>query len=329
MEAIAVSRPVWLIEYEGKDITAEIAPFVTNVTYTDRLEGESDEVEIVLDDREGRWKDRWYPEQGSRLTVRMGYDGRPLMPCGVFELDEIELAGPPDTVTLRGVAAGIKPALRTKKSRAFEGVTLRQIAERVARENGLRLAGVIDDIRLGRVTQNQEYDLAFLKRISDDYGQVFSVRGDTIIYHELAELQKTPPVLVIDRGQMTRWRMSDKTSRVYCAARVRYFDPKTKKVIETSVDNKAVKGGDSLIITERCENKAQAIKRARAALKKANIRQVEGEVAVIGDPRLVAGNNVELTGLGRLSGVYQIRVSRHLMDRSGGYRTEIEVISHA
>jgi len=329
VEAIAVAQPVWLVEYGGKDITADIAPFVLAVTYTDRLEGESDEVEIALDDREGRWKNAWYPTKGDRLTVRMGYEGQPLVPCGEFELDEIELSGPPDTVTLRGVAAGIKPALRTKKSRAFEGMTLRQIAERVARENGLTLAGKVDDITLGRVTQHQEHDLAFLKRISDDYGQVFSVRGDTLTFYELADLQAEAAVLVIDRRRMSRWRLTDKTSRIYCAARVRYFDPKTKKLIETSVDNKAVKGGDSLIIAERCETRAQAIKRAHAALKKANVRQVEGEVAVMGEPRLVAGSNVELTGLGKLSGAYQIRLSRHLMDRSGGYRTEIEVVSHA
>ena len=51
--------------------------------------------------------------------------------CGVFEIDEINLSGPPDVVTIRGMATGIVNSLRTKKSDAHESKTLKQIAEKV------------------------------------------------------------------------------------------------------------------------------------------------------------------------------------------------------
>jgi phage protein D len=324
-----VQQPAVILTYETKDITAYIAPFLLSVTYTDRLEGESDEIEINLEDRDHRWQNAWFPSKGDKLNLKLGYYGNRLMPCGDFQIDEIELSGPPDTVTIRALAAGIKESLRTKKSRAYEGKSLKQIAGTVAAAHGFKVTGKIPDVKIGRVTQNQERDLAFLQRLAEAYGCVFSVRGNLLVFHELADLQSRKSVLTIDRKDMKTYFLQDKTSRVYKAARVSYWDSKTKKLITTTVDNKAVKGGDSLIITERFENKQQAILRANAALKKSNIRQVEGNVVVIGNPLLVAGNNVKLTGLGKLSNTYLLRVSRHTVDRSNGYSTDIEVISHA
>jgi len=326
---VAVKQPVVVVSYEAKDITAYISPFLLSVTYTDRLEGESDEIEINLEDKDHRWQNAWYPSKGDKLNLKLGYYGEPLLPCGDFQIDEIEMAGPPDTVTIRGLAAGIKESLRTRKSRAYEGKTLKQIAETVAKAHGFKVTGVIPDVKIARATQNQERDLAFLQRLADMYGCVFSVRGNLLVFHLLADLQSRKSVLQIDRKDMKTYSLRDKTSRVYCAAQVSYWDTKLKKVVTASIDNKGVTGGDSLIITQRFENKQQAILHAKAALQKANIRQVEGNFTVIGDPRLVSGNNVDLTGFGKLSGSYQIRTSKHTISRSDGYSNDVEVISHA
>jgi hypothetical protein len=46
---------------------------------------------------------------------------------------------------------------------------------------------------------------------------------------------------------------------------------------------------------------------------------------VYGNPILVAGNNVELTGFGELSGKWHIKKSTHRIDRSGGYTTDLDL----
>jgi len=46
---------------------------------------------------------------------------------------------------------------------------------------------------------------------------------------------------------------------------------------------------------------------------------------VIGNPYLVAGLNIELKGLYHLSGKYHITQARHSIDRTSGYKTELEV----
>ena len=46
---------------------------------------------------------------------------------------------------------------------------------------------------------------------------------------------------------------------------------------------------------------------------------------MIGDPKLVAGNTVMLTGMGMFSGKYLIKSARHSYTKSQGYTTQLEV----
>ena len=94
-----VPHPMFVLSYEQKNITSDITPYVRSVTYTDYLSGQSDEVEVELEDTDGRWVRAWYPGKGDRLTLKIGYEGEPLLPCGVFEIDEIEKNGVAKTLT--------------------------------------------------------------------------------------------------------------------------------------------------------------------------------------------------------------------------------------
>lgn len=321
-----VRAPVWRLEYAGVDVTREISRHVVQVGYTDHAHGEADSIEIRLEDADGRWRGAWYPAKGDQVSLLIGYAGDRLMPCGRFEIDELEFDAPPDTITMRGLAAGITPALRTENTRAFEGLTLRQIAETVAGNHQLQVTGTIDDIRIGRLTQLRERDLAFLKRLAEDYGHVFSVRGSQLVFHRVADLEAVEPVTSIDRRTMKRIRLTDRTRRIYRGAIARYHDPDTKQLIEQEVMAGDDAGtGDMLKILVRAENAEQAEAKARAALARANGITAEGTITVEGEPRLVAGNNVDLTGLGRLDGKYEITTSTHRIDRRSGYQTEIEV----
>jgi phage protein D len=133
-----VSSPSFEVLYAGKDITTDISAHLISVSYSDRTEGESDEVEIVVEDTDGKWMNEWYPEKGDRINLSVGYDGN-MLDCGEFTIDELELDGPPRTLTIRALAAGINSPLRSKRSSAHESQSLRQIAEAVAARQGLTI----------------------------------------------------------------------------------------------------------------------------------------------------------------------------------------------
>lgn len=123
MQVAKVPRPVFRLSYEQKDISSDVTPYVRSVTYTDYLQGQSDELEVELEDADGRWIGAWYPGMGDKLTLRIGYDGEPLLPCGSFEIDEIGFGGAPSIVTIRGLSTGVTVPVRTKEHKPYENTT--------------------------------------------------------------------------------------------------------------------------------------------------------------------------------------------------------------
>ncbi|MCG9079481.1 contractile injection system protein, VgrG/Pvc8 family [Laribacter hongkongensis] len=338
-----VPHPVFMLSYGQKNITNDITPYVLSVTYTDYLSGQSDELEVELEDADGRWINAWYPGKGDTLSLRIGYEAAPLLPCGTFEIDEIEFARPPSTVSIRGLATGIRKSVRTRTGRAYENTTLAAIAQRIARRNRLTLTGKIRDIRIDRVTQYQERDVEFLTRLAREYGYAFKIVGSKLVFTELADLRDGKAVATLRATDLISIRLRDKIKDVYQQAKVKYHNPKTKKLVVYGVKNDGQVGevghttaaakkqsgsaasGDTLKLSTRSGSRAAAQAKAQAALDKANLQQTAGNLTLPGNPRLVAGTTFDLADCGKLDGRYLVESARHRIDRGGGYTTELEV----
>ncbi|MGX2039865.1 phage late control D family protein [Methylocaldum sp. MU1018] len=334
-----VPHPVFVLSYEQKNITRDVTPYVRSVTYTDYLSGQSDELEVELEDADGRWVRHWYPGKGDTLSLKIGYEAAPLLPCGAFEIDEIEFAQPPATVSIRGLATGIKKSVRTRAGRAYENTTLAAIAQRIAKRNKLTLTGKIRDIRIDRVTQYQERDVEFLTRLAREYGYAFKIVGSKLVFTELADLRDGGTVATLEATDLIAIRLRDKIKDIYQEAKVKYHDPKTKKLVVYGVKGDQVTevgqtttarkqsgqstSSDTLKLSSR-GSKAAVQAKAQAALEAANLQQTAGSLTVPGNPKLVAGTTFELADCGKLSGKYLVESARHRLDR-GGYITELEV----
>ncbi len=132
---------------------------------------------------------------------------------------------------IRAVAAGITPALRTERSAGYKGVTLRDVAGTIAGRHGLTVTGDIDAIKFDRITQHEERDLAFLKRLAENHGYVFHGPWRSARLHQIAALQAGPVALEIAPAVLISWRITDKAHEVYKGATVSYHDPATKSLM--------------------------------------------------------------------------------------------------
>ena len=74
----ATLTPIFTLWYGHKDITYDITPYVTSISYHDSIKNESDTIAITLDDTDGRWIKEWYPGKGDTLALHMGYQGEKL-----------------------------------------------------------------------------------------------------------------------------------------------------------------------------------------------------------------------------------------------------------
>lgn len=321
-----VAQPAWRIEFDHQDVTLDLLPYVLSVRYIDHAHAEIDCVEIALVNSAGLFSGAWCPDAGTRLRLWLGYHGAPLLPCGAFEVAELEIEGPPDVITIRALAAGARPALRTKRSVGYDGKSLAAVARTVAARQGLSVTGLVRDVPIERVTQDEETDLQFLSRLADEHGYVTSVRDTHLVFQERDALEASAPTWSVRKGEEAQHRLKRTTRAVYCACEVSYHNPGSRKLVKSRVEAEGVPTGDVLKLRVRVEGAAAAETRARAELRRRNGRQVEGTVDMVGNTRCMAGTNGTLSGFGdRFDGTYHVGSSTHQLDRMAGYTTSLDL----
>jgi hypothetical protein len=300
---------------------------VLAITYTDRLSAASGDLEITLEDGEKLWQGPWYPQEGDVVNLTIGYRGEAQLPCGSFQIDELQLSGPPDTFHIRGLATYITPAMRTKRSCGYEGQTLTQIASTIASKYSLSLVSEAGNVNpsFERITQNQETDLAFLRRIATEHDYDFTIRGSSLIFYARSALEASQPVTSIARGEVMRFGFKDRSYRIYENAQIAYQQPFAKALIsQTASASAPVPTTDNAKHVVRCENGQQAQLKANSLLHAANMVKRIAALTCSGSPILVAGNIVTISGFGVSDGKYLIEQARHRLVRTAGYTTEIE-----
>lgn len=329
-----VAMPDFSLFYEKTNITAEIEPSLLSLTYTDYLEGQSDELTVEFEDMQGRWIRQWFPTQGDKLVASLGYKGTPLVDIGAFEIDEVEYSYRPSFVSLKALSTGVSKSNRTLKPKAYENTTLAQIVATVAGRLKLNVVGKIKAVAVKRVTQYQERDLEFLARLAREYHHSFKVVGQQLVFTDKAELGQSAPVLVLDESQTLRLRLRDRIKDTAKAVEISGYDASGKKIVKQSKKATALRKNmkqakaaseDTLKIVTRGESQEQIDARGEAALSEQNDDQSAGHITLMGNPKLVAGATIHLRNLGVFSGKYLIKSSRHTLVRHQGYITDIEV----
>lgn len=287
----------------------------------------ADEIDVTLEDRDRRWQGDWFPVRGDTVNLQIGYVGEQFLDCGDYQVDELELKGPPDTFHLKCIATGITPSIRTPRSAAYESQTLLQVAQTVAQRHNLTVVGLAasNDVSFARVTQRHETDLHFLQRLAEAHNYSFSIRGNQLIFYDRTSLEQRPTVLTLLRSQTKNFEFKTRTQQIYKSASVAYQNPATKQLINATTTDSSAPTGDDLHVVTRCETPQQAQIKADGALHEANRLEVTGRLETEGTVLLVAGVNITIQGFKTFDGNYHIEGAKHHLERGGGYSTEIEV----
>jgi phage protein D len=322
-------KPTFQLTIDGKNVTEDVTRFLSSVDFSERLEAESDSVSLVLDDISRLWQADWYPQQGDALTLKIGYEGN-MLDCGAFEIDEIELSLPPDTLTIKAIATAINKDLRTKKSVRYENQPLRKIAQAIADRQGLKLNGDtsrLSQIEIGSKMQNNESDISFLAKLCKEYGIIFSVKGDDLIFYNAEDLEKEDAILTITRGMVSKASFRDKTSETFESATVSKRDVRKNSVVgwRQKKDGDPTKK-DDLIVPGRVENDSQAKAKAEGSLREKNKDKLTASFSIDGNPKLRSGFNVEMENFGAFSGKWTIKESRHSISVDSGYITDVSLV---
>lgn len=334
----AVNRaiaPVVAIEYNGRDITADLSPYLTRFSFVDRLNGEADSLDIELAETHhsvSPWLDDWYPDKAMELVARFGYAHAPLALAGRFEVDEVAVESPPMSVRIRALATGITKSVRTRQGRAYENTTLPAIADQVAKCLGAKRVGKIEAVHLDRVTQYQESDWQFLVRLLREYGYQAKLTDNnkTLAVARLSDLAEGV-VRELWPADLSSWSYRDRITDVPAKSEVAHHNPKTGKLVVYKTQGGQLVAGDTVTASDadkkvvRAKTPEQAKAKAQAVQERHETDKTSFECTLMGDPALIAGAAVDVRGLAKLNGRYVILEARHEIEVGGGYVTSLSM----
>lgn len=352
-----LGRRAWLqVTYNSKDISEALAQYLISASYTDNLSGQVDDISLTLEDKAGLWQSDWMPVKGATLDIMLCtynwqglYDGEFDTTLGIFEVDEIEMASAPDVVNIKAVAisVGDDSTLRsTMRSKTWENISVRKVANDIAWENGLKLFWDCDDNpNIDKLEQNDESDLSVLQKVCDDAGFALKITTDTIIVFDEAKYEQAEPVIeiyhpgttnVMDVAEAdgtptperifhsTGYSFKTKIRDVYKKCHIKYTNDQDKSVIESTFTDPNKSNGATLEIHQQVTSQAEADRLAKKKLREKNRDECTGSYSLDGCQFLCAGETIEMIGFGVFSGRYIVTQAKH--DISGsGYVTSIDV----
>lgn len=318
---------------DGEDVTANLSQFLKSITYVDNAGGSADTAEIELEDRSRRFIGDWLPRRGLTVSITLTRDnwrGDGLidtLPLGNFELDEMTLNYPPSTARIKLNSISQNSGLRQKnESKAWEDVTLRQIANDVASKAGVKLVyEAPENPTIKRAEQSEISALAFLEKLCNDNGLALKVSDGTLIIFDETELEAQEPVarFVRDASIITKFSATATLQEIYKSCEVTYRHGQKSETIKGSFDDSGKSEGKVLKINQRVETQAEAEKLAKKSLRDKNKKEVQIRLSTVGDFRLLSGNVVELAEHGMFSGRYLIEKSTHKV--GNGYTCDLEL----
>ena len=318
--------PVYDIRAEGHNITTALRGRLLSLRVTDETGYQSDAVEIELDDR---GEAIHLPRKGATLEVELGYEetGKAKMGSS-YTVDEVELSGPPDTLTIRAKAADMLSSLKQHKTRSWDDVTISELVDSIAADHGLE-PRVGDSIRAitdrRHIDQTEESDRNLLKRLSEDYDAVSKQAGPLLLFvkrgqGKSATGQQVTPV-TLSREQTGGHRVTLADSGKFQAVRAHWYDMETGERTEVQA------GDDEPVYTLRENYIDEATARQAARSKFGMLQRGTATLSLTlkpGNPAIRAETPLTLTGFREgVNGRWiATRVTHEIS--SSGYSTQVE-----
>jgi hypothetical protein len=316
------------VNYEHVNITDEIAGSVKSLTYTDVASGESDELSLSMQDRDRKWMGSWAPQKGDHISATAAFhdwDGEGdswSIYCGSFEVDDISMSGPPPACTIGAVSIPRSTAFNEEeRTKNWEEVTVKEIAEEIASRAGISLYYEAEDIPVKAMEQDRQTDCKFLYAVCEKYGLAMKVFAEKIVIFDEAAYETATPVAELKYEDFAAgYQYKSTLEGTYTGAKIAYSDPGTGE------DHIVIVGGGDRIkeINEEADSAADAQRKAVAALNNANKKDVTFSGTVKARRELLASRCIRISGFGVPDGIYYLDKVVTKISGNGASRQSIE-----
>ena len=277
---------------------------------------------------------------GDEISIFLGLDTAQELITGNVTAVEPSFAEY-STVTIRGFDRMFRLRFGTH-IRTFNNLPENEIVSQIARTAGLAVElagnpGTLNDY----VMQNNQTNYAFLLQRCDLLNYELLMKGTTLVFRPAAEGESPVRTLSYPKD-LVRLTLNLKVPTQGEQVTVTGYDIDSNQYIsvDSTGSNEDLMGRtqtgyqeaadfpDSGIAIQRSDlSTAEALQEVADAQYQRNLSGfIEGTASVQGDPELVAGINIKLSGVSdRFNGLYYITETTHSYDDDSGYKTDIKL----
>jgi phage protein D len=336
------------LDLDGQTVSDDMMSTLEEVVIENSLHL-PDVATLSLGDPRGQWVDNEHLAPGSALIVRaklsQGQDPRVVFEGEIVELEPEYVPGRRRLI-VRAFDRMHRLA-RGRHVRSFQNVTDGDVIKRIAQETGLDTQ--LDPTTEVRafVLQDNETNLEFLRERAAALGYLLYVRGKTLYCEE--PKSDAPPIALQWGETMGEFRPRLSTIGQTDSVTVRGWDPVNKLEIVgqandghgapkrdqdnrsgSQVTQSAFNVTSEMLITDRAvRSQGEADRLAQAVMDRSAARFIAAEAVATGNPEIIAGVPVKLSGLGtRFDGTYFVTGATHTYSHSEGYSTRFVVAGH-
>ncbi|MBV6447304.1 contractile injection system protein, VgrG/Pvc8 family [Nitrosomonas sp.] len=236
-------KPDFKVIADNQDITDLLRDRLLSLRTTDKPGLESDDCEIVIDDRDGAVA---FPKKGATLAISLGYEGDgQLSFIGRYTVDEIEINGPPQSMMIRAKPADMVASLKEQKRRSWENTTLDAIVGDIARDNGLQPFCPLNTA-IARADQVNESDMHFITRMARQYGATATVKDGKLIVITRGQGKSGSgielPKIALHRDDIASYSLSFPDRALYSEVRASYQNRATGQLQTIVLTNDSAPG---------------------------------------------------------------------------------------
>lgn len=307
----------------------DISEYVESFKYSDNTDF-TDDISVVLSDRDRFWSNKFFPETGDIITVEIQVmnwnktDDNRGIKLGSFEVDSINYNV--TKLTVSAVAVPIFSSIRDEKNyKTWENIKLSAVAGDIAKKAGLTLVYESNiNPKYDKSEQSNETDLSFLEKLCKAEGLAMKISGKQLVVFDEAKYDTLEAVVNLELGKSYFYgypSFKRNAKNIYSGCEIKYFDSKTDKTYTGTFNAPNMKNVKKILkLQEKFNSETDTIdynRKAKARLREQNKKEWTASVKLKGDIIYFAGTNVNLKGFYKFDGKYNITTCSHSISKSG------------
>jgi phage protein D len=204
------------VTLDGKDLTSKVRPRLISLRLTEKRGGEADELELVLDDADGKLA---IPKKGVIIACALGWRRGTdvitgLVDKGRFTVDDASWDSSPDTITVRARSADLTAGYRVRREGSHRDTTLGALAGKVAAAHGYtaHVDPALTGIAVPVLVQDGKSDMAMIRDLGRQHDAVATVKDRRLILKPIGKATTSSgaaiPAATITRssGDRASWK---------------------------------------------------------------------------------------------------------------------------